>query len=97
MKGQCYDIDQPAAALIKDLKARGLLDETLVMWTGEFGRTPVAQGKDGRDHNPHGFTYWMAGGGVKGGFVFGASDNIGATPASDAVTPGDVIATMYHR
>ena len=58
-------------------KGRGLLDETLVLWGGEFGRTPTAQGKDGRDHNPHGFTMWMAGGGVKGGFAYGATDDYG--------------------
>ena len=66
------EVDQPIAGLLSDLKARGLLDETLVLWGGEFGRTPTAQGDDGRDHNPHGFTMWLAGGGVKAGFSYGS-------------------------
>lgn len=70
-------IDQPIAALIQDLKQRDLLDSTLVVWAGEFGRTPFAQGADGRDHNPYGFTIWMAGGGVKAGHVYGATDEFG--------------------
>ena len=71
------EIDRPIAALLTDLKRRGLLEETLVVWGGEFGRQPVAQGKDGRDHNPKGFTYWLAGGGVKGGTSYGATDEFG--------------------
>ncbi len=69
--------DQPIAGLLTDLKARGLLDSTLVVWGGEFGRTPFAQGSDGRDHNPFGFTMWLAGGGVKGGMTYGATDEYG--------------------
>ena len=68
---------QPIAGLLKDLKSRGLLDETLVIWAGEFGRTPFAQGKDGRDHNPFGFTIWLAGGGSKPGSIYGATDEYG--------------------
>src|SRR5207244_449529 len=68
------EVDKPIAGLLTDLKARGLLRDTLVLWGGEFGRTPVAQGKDGRDHNPQGFTMWLAGGGTKGGLVQGATD-----------------------
>src|SRR5262249_55090275 len=70
-------VDQPIAALLKDLKSRGLLDSTLVIWAGEFGRTPMAQGADGRDHNPFGFTIWLAGGGTKGGTIFGETDDYG--------------------
>src|SRR5262249_20642728 len=70
-------VDQPIAALLKDLKARGLLDTTLVVWAGEFGRTPFAQGSDGRDHNQFGFTIWLAGGGTKGGTVYGETDEWG--------------------
>src|SRR5207302_6760408 len=70
----CARCDQPTAALLNDLKARGLLDDTLVIWGGEFGRTPMTEGKDGRDHNPYGFTMLMAGGGVKGGIAYGATD-----------------------
>ena len=73
----CKTVDQPIAGLIQDLRSRGLLDETLVVWAGEFGRTPFAQGTDGRDHNPFGFTVWMAGGGVKGGAIYGATDDWG--------------------
>ena len=69
--------DQPTAALLKDLKSRGLLDETLVVWAGEFGRTPMAQGSDGRDHNPFGFSIWLAGGGTKGGTIYGQTDDYG--------------------
>ncbi len=70
-------VDQPIAALLSDLKSRGLLDTTLVVWGGEFGRTPMAQGTDGRDHNPYGFTMWLAGGGIKGGTIYGATDDYG--------------------
>src|SRR5262249_21383153 len=70
-------VDTPIAGLLPDPKARGLLDETLVLWGGEFGRTPMAQGSDGRDHNPFGFTVWLAGGGVKAGTVYGATDDYG--------------------
>ena len=72
--------DQPIAALIRDLKARGMLEETLVVWGGEFGRTPTSEGAKGRDHHSLGFTMWLAGGGVKGGFVHGATDEFGFAP-----------------
>ncbi len=89
-------VDQPIAGLLKDLRARGLLDDTLVLWAGEFGRTPMAQGKNGRDHNPHGFTIWMAGGGVKPGFVYGATDEYGYFAVQDKVTMHDLHATLLH-
>jgi hypothetical protein len=88
--------DQPAAALIQDLASRGLLETTLVLWGGEFGRTPMAQGSNGRDHNPHGFTMWMAGGGVKGGYVHGATDEYGYFSVEDKVTVHDLHATLLH-
>ncbi|HWC88730.1 MAG TPA: DUF1501 domain-containing protein [Pirellulales bacterium] len=89
-------VDQPVAALIKDLKQRGLLDETLVIWGSEFGRTPLGQGNDGRDHHPHAFSMWMAGGGVKGGYVHGQTDDIGWAPVRDAVQVNDFQATLLH-
>jgi uncharacterized protein (DUF1501 family) len=82
--------------LLKDLKSRGLLDSTLVVWGGEFGRTPFAQGKDGRDHNPFGFTMWLAGGGVKGGITYGATDEYGYKAIENKVTIHDLHATMLH-
>lgn len=88
--------DRPVAALLKDLKARGLLDETLVVWGGEFGRTPMAQGSDGRDHNPFGFTMWMAGGGVRGGTVYGETDEYGYFVVENRVEVHDLHATMLH-
>jgi len=88
--------DKPIAGLLKDLKARGLLDETLVVWGGEFGRTPMAQGSDGRDHNPFGFTMWMAGGGIKGGTIHGATDDYGYHAIADKVQIHDLHATMLH-
>lgn len=88
--------DRGVAGLLKDLKARGLLESTLVIWGGEFGRTPMAQGSDGRDHNPFGFTMWMAGGGVKGGTVFGATDDYGYYAVEDKVQVHDLHATMLH-
>ena len=90
------EVDQPIAALLKDLKQRGLLNDTLVLWGGEFGRTPVAQGDDGRDHNPHGYTMWMAGGGVKPGITYGASDEYGYFAAENKVHVHDLHATMLH-
>uniref|UniRef100_A0A7C2PG63 DUF1501 domain-containing protein n=1 Tax=Schlesneria paludicola TaxID=360056 RepID=A0A7C2PG63_9PLAN len=90
------EVDRPIAALLKDLKARGLLDETLVWWGGEFGRTPVAEGKNGRDHNPEGFTMWLAGGGVKGGYRHGATDDYGYYAAVDKVHIHDLHATLLH-
>ena len=89
-------VDQPIAALLKDLKGRGLLDETLVIWAGEFGRTPFAQGRNGRDHNPYGFTIWMAGGGIKGGTIYGATDEYGYKAVDGRTTFHDVHATMLH-
>ena len=79
------DTDQAIAGLIKDLKARGLLDETLIVWAGEFGRTPHSAGRDGRDHHPEGFTVWLAGGGVKGGIVYGATDELGMHAVENVV------------
>jgi hypothetical protein len=89
-------VDQPIAGLIKDLKSRGLLDSTLLVWAGEFGRTPFAQGGDGRDHNPFGFSIWMAGGGVKGGTVYGETDEWGYKVVKGKVEIHDLHATMLH-
>ncbi len=89
-------VDQPIAALLGDLKQRGLMDETLVVWSGEFGRTPFAQGSNGRDHNPFGFSMWMAGGGIKGGTVFGETDEFGYKAIRDRVEIHDLHATMLH-
>lgn len=89
-------VDQPIAALLKDLRSRGLLDETLVVWAGEFGRTPFAQGKNGRDHNQYGFTVWMAGGGVKPGTIYGATDEWGYKAIENRVEVHDLHATMLH-
>ena len=95
-RGFALESDQPVAALLADLEQRGLLDETLVIWGGEFGRLPVSQkgGKPGRDHNPHAFTIWLAGGGVKGGFHFGATDELGHKAAQDKVSVRDFHATV---
>ena len=93
----CNRTDQPSAALITDLKQRGLLDETLVVWTGEFGRTPTSQGGSGRDHSPHGFTLLMAGGGLKPGFVYGATDEIGYKAVENRVSVPDLFATLLHQ
>ena len=90
------EVDQPIAALLTDLKQRGLLEETLVLWGGEFGRTPVAQGGDGRDHNPQGYTMWLAGGGIKGGIRWGATDDYGYYAVEDKVHLHDLHATMLH-
>ena len=90
------EVDQPIAALITDLKQRGLLDETLVVWGTEFGRTPMAEGDDGRDHNPYGFTLWLAGGGVKGGYAYGATDDFGYFAVKDRVSMYDLHATLLH-
>jgi hypothetical protein len=90
------EVDKPIAGLLKDLKARGLLDDTLVWWGGEFGRTPVAEGTNGRDHNPEGFTMWLAGGGVKGGLRYGATDDYGYYAAVDKVHIHDLHATLLH-
>jgi uncharacterized protein (DUF1501 family) len=90
------EVDKPIAGFLMDLKARGLLDDTLVLWGGEFGRTPTAQGGDGRDHNPHGFTMWMAGAGVKKGFAYGATDDYGYYAQEDKVHIHDLHATILH-
>ena len=90
------EVDRPIAGLLTDLKQRGLLDDTLVMWGGEFGRTPTAQGNDGRDHNPEGFTMWMAGGGVKRGFRYGATDEYGYYAVEDKMHVHDLHATLLH-
>ena len=89
-------VDQPIAALLEDLQQRGLLDETLVVWSGEFGRTPFAQGSDGRDHNPFGFSLWLAGGGVKGGTIYGATDEFGYKAIENKAEIHDLHATMLH-
>ncbi len=88
------EVDLPIAGLLTDLKARGLLEDTLVWWGGEFGRTPVAQGKNGRDHNPEGFTMWLAGGGVKGGFRYGATDEYGYYATENKMHIHDLHATI---
>ena len=88
--------DQPIAALLHDLKARGLLDETLVLWGGEFGRTPASEGSKGRDHNSKGFTMWLAGGGIKGGIIHGATDEFGGTAVEKKVHVHDLHATILH-
>ena len=93
---QCRQSDLPTAGLLKDLKSRGLLEETLVIWGGEFGRTPMSEKGDGRDHNPTGFTMWMAGGGVKGGMAYGATDEHGYKAVENPVHIHDWHATMLH-
>lgn len=89
-------VDQPIAGLLRDLKSRGLLDSTLVVWAGEFGRTPFAQGRDGRDHNPFGFTIWLAGAGVRNGMIYGATDEYGYKAVENKVEMHDLHATMLH-
>jgi hypothetical protein len=96
LKSLCARTDQPSAALVTDLKQRGLLDETIVLWTGEFGRLPVSQGTDGRDHNRHGFSLWLAGGGFKPGYVHGATDDFGYQAIEGTVTVHDLQATLLH-
>jgi uncharacterized protein (DUF1501 family) len=98
---KCQQVDRASAALVQDLKERGLLDETLVIWGGEFGRTPMNEARDGstylgRDHHPHAFTMWMAGGGVKPGIVFGETDELGYNVVQDKVTVRDFQATVLH-
>ncbi len=92
----CRAMDQPVAALLKDLKQRGMLDETLVVWGGEFGRTPMSEKGDGRDHNPTGFTMWMAGGGIKGGQVIGETDELGLRAVKERLHVHDLHATILH-
>jgi hypothetical protein len=93
---RCAAVDQPIAGLLTDLKSRGLLDDTLILWGGEFGRTPTAEGVDGREHHPFGFTMWLAGGGVRGGFVHGATDEYGWHAVIDKVHVHDLHATILH-
>ncbi len=93
---RCAAVDQPIAALLVDLKARGLLEDTLVLWGGEFGRTPTAEGTNGREHHPFGFTMWMAGGGIRGGHVHGATDEFGWYASQDIVHVHDLHATILH-
>ena len=92
----CHAVDKPIAGLLSDLKARGLLEDTLVIWGGEFGRTPMSEKGDGRDHNPTGFTMWMAGGGVKGGQTYGATDDLGLFAVEDRLHVHDLHATLMH-
>ena len=101
----CPVTDQAFSALLDDLEDRGMLDETLVVWTGEMGRTPrvgqavvggAGAGRDGRDHWPHCFTTVLAGGGIKGGIVYGSSDRYAAYPATNPISPADLAATVYH-
>jgi hypothetical protein len=93
----CLQVDRPIAGLLTDLKRRGLLDETLVVWASEFGRTPGAQGGDGRDHHPYGFSVWLAGGGIKGGTVHGATDEIGFHAVEDRHYVTDIHATVLRQ
>ena len=92
----CLQSDKPIAGLIADLKQRGLLDSTLIVWGGEFGRTPMSEGTNGRDHNPHGFSMWLVGGGVKGGQVIGTTDAIGLRAAEEKMHVHDIHATILH-
>lgn len=96
-RAMSQQVDQPIAGLIKDLRDRGLLDETLIVWAGEFGRTPFSQGSNGRDHNPFGFSVWMAGGGVKGGTIYGATDDLGYHVVENPCTVYDMWATVLHQ
>jgi hypothetical protein len=93
----CAQVDRPIAALLKDLKQRGLLEETIVVWASEFGRTPGAQGSDGRDHHPYGFSIWLAGGGIKAGIVHGATDELGFHAVEDRHYVTDLHATILHQ
>lgn len=96
LRERCPDMDKASAALIRDLKRRGLLDDTLVVWGGEFGRTPVSESGDGRDHNPYGFTMFLAGGGTKGGTCYGATDEFGFKAVENRVSIHDLHATILH-
>jgi uncharacterized protein (DUF1501 family) len=95
IKLKIEEVDQPCAALITDLKQRGMLDDTLVVWGGEFGRTPMAQG-NGRDHHIKGFSVWLAGGGIKGGITHGATDELGYNAVENVVPVHDLHATMLY-
>ncbi len=95
---RCAEVDRPSAALVKDLKERGLLDDTLVIWGGEFGRTPMGEPRDliGRDHHIDGYSMWLAGGGVRGGQTIGATDELGYYAVEDRVHVHDLQATILH-
>src|SRR5262249_36301191 len=92
----CGHVDRPIAGLLKDLKTRDMLKDTLVVWATEFGRTPMSQGGKGRDHNPYGFTMWLAGGGVKGGQAIGGTDEFGLYAAKERISVNDFHATLRH-
>jgi uncharacterized protein (DUF1501 family) len=92
----CRAVDQPIAGLLADLKARGMLEDTLVIWGGEFGRTPMSEAGDGRDHNPTGFTMWMTGGGLPGGRTIGRTDDLGLYAVEDRMHVHDLHATILH-
>ena len=92
----CEQTDRPIGGLIKDLKRRGLLDDVLVVWCGEFGRTPVSQSRDGRDHHKQGFSVWLAGGGIQGGQAYGATDEMGYHAVENRVMVADLHATILH-
>jgi uncharacterized protein (DUF1501 family) len=95
-KAKADNVDQPIAALIKDLKQRDMLKDTLIVWGGEFGRTPVAENGNGRDHNHHGFSMFLAGGGVKGGMTYGKTDEFGFAAVENKVHVHDLHATILH-
>jgi uncharacterized protein (DUF1501 family) len=98
IKRNCEATDRASAALVKDLKQRGLLEDTIVIWGGEFGRTPMVQGgDDGRDHHPNGFSYWVAGGGFKPGLSYGETDDLGFNAVKDKVHVHDFHATLLHQ
>jgi hypothetical protein len=97
VKKLCHDIDQPTAALLNDLKQRGLLEDTLIVWGGEFGRTPTSENGDGRDHNHHGFTMWLAGAGIRGGMTYGETDEFGFRAVHNKVHVHDLHATILHQ
>jgi uncharacterized protein (DUF1501 family) len=90
-------VDQPIGTLLKDLKQRGLMDETLVVWASEFGRTPGSQSSNGRDHHPYGFSVWMAGGGIRGGLAHGKTDELGFHAVEDRHYVTDIHATVLHQ
>ena len=96
LSNSCSAIDKPIAGLLADLQGRGLLDDTLVLWGGEFGRTPYAESGDGRDHNNKGYTLWMAGGGTRGGFAYGKTDDYGLEAVEGKVHIHDWHATILH-
>ncbi|MGH9627709.1 MAG: DUF1501 domain-containing protein, partial [Bryobacteraceae bacterium] len=92
----CKETDKPIAGLLTDLKSRGLLDSTLIIWHGEFGRMPISQRMNGRDHNPYGFTIWMAGAGIKGGSIVGSTDEFGYKAEENRKSINDFHATALH-